>query len=103
MLRADSSFARWKLLRWCEKNKVLYVVGLARNRVLERTAAPFRETAEAQYERTHKKVRNFHELQYAAGTWDHPRRVIVKAERLAQGPNVRFVLTNLEAPPAPPG
>ena len=100
VLRADSSFARWKLLRWCEKNSVFYVVGLARNKVLERMAAPFMQAAEAEYERTRQKVRNFHEFDYAAGTWDRQRRVIVKAERLEQGPNARFVLTNLDAPPA---
>jgi hypothetical protein len=99
VLRADSSFARWKLLRWCEKNRVFYVVGLARNQVLDRMAAPFMQAAEAEYERTRQKVRNFHEFHYAAGTWDRERRVIVKAERLEQGPNVRFVLTNLDAPP----
>jgi hypothetical protein len=100
VLRADSSFARWKLLRWCEKNSVFYVVGLARNKVLERMAAPFMQAAEAEYERTQQKVRNFHEFDYAAETWDRARRVIVKAERLEQGPNVRFVLTNLDALPA---
>ncbi len=100
VLRADSSFARWKLLRWCEKNRVFYVVGLARNPVLERRAAPFMQAAEAEFERTHKKVRSFHEFDYAAETWDRVRRVIVKAERLEQGPNVRFVLSNLEASPA---
>ncbi len=100
VLRADSSFARWKLLRWCEKNSVFYVVGLARNPVLERIAAPFMQAAEDEYERTHEKVRHFHAFDYAAGTWDHARRVIVKAERLEQGPNVRFVLTNLDASPA---
>jgi len=99
VLRADSSFARWKLLRWCEKNSVFYVVGLARNPVLERRATPFMEAAEAEYEQTRQKVRNFHEFHYAARTWDCQRRVIIKAERLEQGPNVRFVLTNLDAPP----
>jgi hypothetical protein len=100
VLRADSSFARWKLLRWCEKNRVFYVVGLARNQVLERLAAPFMQAAQAEFEGTHKKVRSFHEFDYAAQTWDRTRRVIVKAERLEQGPNVRFVLTNLDASPA---
>ena len=100
VLRADSSFARWKLLRWCEKNRVFYVVGLARNPVLERRAAPLMQAAQAEFERTHKKVRSFHEFNYAAKTWDRVRRVIVKAERLEQGPNVRFVLTNLDASPA---
>ena len=100
VLRADSSFARWKLLRWCEKNSVFYVVGLARNKVLQRRAAPFMQAAEAEYEHTQQKVRHFHEFRYAAGSWDRERRVIVKAERLEQGPNLRFVLSNLDAPPA---
>ena len=100
VLRADSSFARWKLLRWCEQNSVFYVVGLARNKVLERRGAPFMQAAEAEYQRTLQKVRNFHEFRYAAQSWDRQRRVIVKAERLEQGPTVRFVLTNLDAPPA---
>jgi hypothetical protein len=100
VLRADSAFARWRLLRWCEKNRVFYVVGLARNPVLERLAAPFLQAAEEEYRQTQQKVRQFHEFDYAAETWDCPRRVVVKAERLPQGPNVRFVLTNLDAPPA---
>jgi hypothetical protein len=99
VLRADSAFARFKLLRWCEKNRVFYVVGLARNPVLERLAKPFARAAERQYRRTQRKVRHFHELRYAAKTWDRSRRVIVKAERLPQGPNTRFVLTNLRARP----
>jgi len=100
VLRADSGFARFKLLRWCEKNRLFYVVGRARNKVLERLAAPFMESAERQYAQTQQKVRNFHQVRYAARTWDRRRRVIVKAERLPRGPNVRFVLTNLDAPPA---
>jgi hypothetical protein len=43
-------------------------------------------------------VRNFHEVRYAAKTWNCERRVIVKAEHLPQGPNVRFVVTNLTTP-----
>jgi hypothetical protein len=100
VLRADSAFARWRLLRWCEKNRVFYVVGLTRNPVLERLAAPFLQAAETEYQRTQQKVRHFYEFGYAAQTWDRSRRVIVKVERLPQGPNVRFVLTNLKMPPA---
>jgi hypothetical protein len=45
------------------------------------------------------KQRNFHEITYAAKTWDRARRVIVKAEVLPKGPNVRFVVTNLTDAP----
>ena len=95
ILRGDSGFCRWKLLRWCEQNHVCYVLGLARNQVLERLAEPCMAAAKTQFEATSQKVRNFHEVTYAAGTWDHARRVIVKAEHLPEGPHARFVVTNL--------
>lgn len=95
IVRADSGFCRWKMMKWCEKHGVFYVLGLARNKVLERMAEPFMEQVEKQFKQTNLKQRQFHEIRYAAGTWDRQRRVIVKAERLPKGPNVRFVVTNL--------
>ena len=95
IIRGDSGFCRWRLMRWCEKHDVYYVLGLARNAVLERQAEPFMERAERTFEQTGCKQRRFHEIRYAAGTWDRKRRVIVKAEYLPQGPNTRFVVTNL--------
>jgi hypothetical protein len=99
IFRGDSGFCRWKLLRWCEGHQIGYVVGIARNKVLERKAARHMKAAEKAFQRTGQKQRNFHEFHYAAGTWDRKRRVIVKAERLSQGPNCRFVVTNLSEPP----
>jgi hypothetical protein len=95
ILRADSGFCRWRMMRWCDKHDVFYVLGLARNQVLERMAEPFAEQAKAEFERNGEKQRHFHEIKYAAETWDHERRVIVKAEHLAKGENTRFVVTNL--------
>ena len=99
IFRGDSGFCRWKLLRWCERHDVGYVVGMARNQVLERLAEPFMQAAEEAFAETGHKQRNFHEVSYAAGTWDRKRRIIVKAERLEKGPNCRFVVTNLTEPP----
>ena len=95
ILRGDSGFCRWKLMRWCDRHDVFYVLGLGCNAVLERLAKPFMQAAETQFEETQHKQRNFHEVSYAAQTWDRQRRVIVKAERLTEGPNLRFVVTNL--------
>jgi len=95
IVRADSGFCRWRLMRWCDRHGVGYVLGLARNPVLEKEAEPFMQAAETAFTASRQKVRNFHEIPYAAQTWDRARRVIVKAERLEQGPNVRFVVTNL--------
>ena len=95
IFRGDSGFCRWKLLRWCDKHDVGYVVGIARNKVLERMAEPFMNEAKKAFDESGVKQRNFHEVTYAAKTWDRQRRVIVKAEVLPKGPNVRFVVTNL--------
>jgi hypothetical protein len=88
-------------MRWCDRHDVKYVIGLARNPVLQRTATPFMLQAEQQYEQTGEKQRIFAEFQYAAGTWDRPRRVIHKAEHNSQGDNPRFVVTNLTEQPQP--
>lgn len=99
IMRTDSGFCRWKTLRFCEKNGIGYVIGLARNKVLERLAEPFMQAAEEQFLQDGAKQRHFCEVRYGAGTWDTPRRVIVKAERLVEGPNCRFVVTNLDDEP----
>jgi hypothetical protein len=98
LIRADSGFCRWKIMKWCENNGVYYVLGLARNSILESMAQPFMDRAEAGFEKTGAKQRRFHEIRYAAAAWDRKRRVIVKAERMREGPNVRFVVTNLTQP-----
>jgi hypothetical protein len=97
--RGDSGFCRWRLMRWCDRNGVGYVVGLARNPALERAARDWTGRAARQFERTGRPQRHFGSFAYAAGTWDRPRRVIVKAEHNAQGPNPRFVVTNVPGDP----
>jgi hypothetical protein len=99
VFRGDSGFCRWKLLRWCDRHQVHYIVGLARNSILESKARPWMDTAKVQYEQTRQKQRIFGEFAYGAATWDHPRRVIVKAEHLDKGANPRFVVTNLPGDP----
>ena len=99
IFRADSGFCRWKTLKYCDKNDVGYVVGLAKNKVLARMAKLFTTEAENAFEVTGEKQRSFHELEYGAKSWDRKRRVILKAEHLLKGPNARFVVTNLDHPP----
>jgi len=96
ILRADSGFCRWKMLRWCERAGVDYIVGLARNARLEALGAPLMAQAERAYAAEQQKQRRFAWIDYAAGTWDRKRRIIAKAEFSAQGRNPRFVVTSLE-------
>jgi hypothetical protein len=95
-IRADSGFCRWRLMRWCERHGVRYILGLAKNERLKVISEPFMQQAEADYEQTGEKQRQFHEIHYGAHTWDRERRILVKAERLVQGPNLRFIVTNLQ-------
>ncbi len=96
IFRADSGFCRWKTLKYCDKNDIGYVVGLATNATLKQQAAPFMEAAEKAYDATGEKQRSFHEFEYGAQTWDRKRRIILKAEHLPKGANARFVVTNLD-------
>ncbi len=99
VFRADAGFCRWKTLKYCDKNDVGYVVGLATNARLKRIQQPFMEAAEQRFEATGEKQRRFHEFEYGAESWDRKRRVILKAERLSKGANPRFVVTNLDDAP----
>jgi hypothetical protein len=96
IVRADSGFCRWKMLRWCERAGVDYVIGLARNARLERLGRPGMAQAAWAFRRSRQKQRHFSWLEYQAGSWDRARRVIAKAEYGAQGRNPRFVVTSLE-------
>lgn len=96
IFRADSGFCRWKTLRWCEKNAVGYCVGLARNPVLQGLAEPLMARVAADFLASGEKQRRFFDLCYGARSWDHKRRVVLKAEHLEQGPNPRYVVTNLD-------
>jgi Transposase DDE domain group 1 len=98
-IRGDSGFCRWRLMRWCDSRGIGYVIGLAKNKVLERAARDEIERAERQFRRTGRPQRVFGSFSYAAGSWDRPRRVIVKAEHTAQGPNPRFVVVNVPGDP----
>ena len=99
IVRGDSGFCRWRLMRWCDHNGIGYILGLARNRRLETLLEPWLHEAAARWQRCRQPQRLFAALHYAAASWDRPRRVLAKAEHNAQGDNPRFVVTNLPGEP----
>jgi hypothetical protein len=99
VLRADSGFCRWKLLRWCDRHGVDYIIGLARNSVLENRLEPWMQKAREQQAASGTKQRLFTAFSYGAGTWDRERRILAKAERNDRGDNPRFVVTSLSGDP----
>ncbi len=95
IIRGDAGFAIPALYEYCEQEKLKYVIGLIRNDVLERMVEDLLSTAHERYQQTGQKQRLFTEGMYRAQSWGTERRVIMKAEWLPQGPNSRFVVTNL--------
>lgn len=95
ILRADSGFCRWKMLRWCEQNQVSYLVGVAKNRRLNALSQALQFRACEEFEQNQSKARLFGEFAYKAGSWDFKRRVIAKAEHTDKGANPRYLVTNL--------
>ena len=74
LFRADSGFCRWKLLRWCDRHGVDYIVGIAKNSRLLELAEPLMSQAQHQFEASGQNQRLFAEAEYAAKTWDRQRR-----------------------------
>ena len=100
VVRADSGFATPALYDVCEQLEVEYSIGIAPNARLKRLGEPvLAEAREQQAEGTQGKVRHFGEAIYQAEGWTRARRVVIKAELLEKGPNVRFVVTNRTAEP----
>lgn len=98
IVRGDSGFCRQRLIRWCERNAVGYLIGVARNARLHRIVQGWEQEMQAQYQATGSKQRLIREFRYAAESWDKERRIITRLEFGAQGNNPRFIVTNLNLP-----
>ena len=98
VFRADSGFCRPKVLSWCEKHNVDYIIGIAGNTRLQKLIKPLVDQAKTNFEITKEKQQLFMEFLYAANSWKKQRRIIGKAEYNAKGDNKRFIITNLSDP-----
>lgn len=100
-VRADSGFAIPALYTSCEQAAISFTLGLARNSRLTALAAPLQAAVDARFAAGDgTPVKAFGEVDYQAGSWPHARRVVIKAEPLAKGPNTRYVVTTRTDAPA---
>ena len=106
LVRLDGGFASPAVFDFLEAQpRLKYVVAMAKNAVLERHAEPAMLVARARSwcsEQTEHVYTDTDE--YQAGTWNHARRVVIKAEVVRLGDreprdNPRFVVTNLRQTP----
>ena len=94
-MRADSGFCRPRVLQRLERWGVSYIIGLQKNSRLKQQVELAELALAEQYAAKKTKQRMFGEFEYAAGTWDKPRRVIARLEHGEQGANPRFIVTDL--------
>lgn len=98
IVRGDSGFCRQRLIRWCERNAVGYVIGVARNVRLHRIVEGWERWMQESFASTREKQRLIREFRYAAQSWDTERRIVTRLEFGNQGANPRFIVTNLDRP-----
>jgi len=94
-IRGDAGFGVPWMYEICEENGLTYTFGFSSNERLKRLTEGLMDRAVERYAQTQQKQRLFECLEYQAQTWNHPRRVIAKAECHEQGTNLRLIVTNL--------
>ncbi len=96
LLRADSGFCREALMAWCERNRVDYLFGLARNARLVAEIHNELAWAEDDAIKSGKPARRFKDFRWTTrDSWSRRRRVVAKAEWTHGEANPRFVVTSL--------
>jgi len=95
VFRGDSGFCRQRIINYCERAGMHYIVGLARNARLQAITEFLELAMKDAFEACGLKQREVGEFVYAAQSWARQRRVITRLEYGGQGTNPRYVVTNL--------
>jgi Transposase DDE domain group 1 len=96
MVRGDGHYGVPEVFTLLRKMDCTYILGLPTNKVLDAQSAVWREQCACRWKPSRPKVRRFHQLTYAAGTWAQKEKVIARNEATADGTDTRYVVTNLE-------
>ena len=104
LIRLDAGFSGPELYEFFEAERMLYVVCMGKNEVLQRFAEPLMAPLRDALEAGEDLIPRFGECLYGARSWKCKRRVIIKAD-IALHPgrkpkdNPRFIVTNLKTTP----
>jgi hypothetical protein len=98
LLRGDSHYCCPEVLNWCRANGVDYILGVAPTTTLRRHIEGLEASTKARFEIAPKdgKLRRFTEFFDGAASWSRVERIIARVEVGAEGPDTRFVVTNLK-------
>jgi hypothetical protein len=86
-----------EVLDFCRVNGLDYILGVAPTATLRRHIGDLEASVKARYEAAPKdgKARRYKEFYDGAASWSRVERVIARVEAGAEGPDTRFVVTNL--------
>ena len=97
LLRGDSHYCGPEVLDWCRANGLDYILGVAPTTTLRRHVEGLEASTKARFEAASRdgKLRRFKEFFDGAKSWSRVERIIARVEISAEGPDTRFVVTNL--------
>ena len=98
LLRADSHYCGPEVLDWCRANGLDYILGVAPTTTLRRHVEALEASTKARFEAApgDGKLRRFKEFYDGAQSWSRVERIIARVEVGEEGPDTRFVVTNLQ-------
>ena len=93
-LRADGGFGNARVIHFCERQRLNFVLGLGKNSRLQTLSTPVQIDAALKYRWAGDGCREFGEFEYKAGSWRNRHRVVIKAEITRGELNPRYVVTS---------
>jgi hypothetical protein len=100
-LRGDAAFASPDIYEYCESSRITYFIRIRANSILNNLIRPHLTRSAGRPPRSGIQVK-YVELDYQAGSWNKPRRVVAKIEWHFGElfPRYNFVATNSRLPAA---
>ncbi|MDB5397390.1 MAG: transposase, partial [Rhodospirillales bacterium] len=97
LLRGDSHSCGPQVLDWCRANGIDDILGVAPTPTLRRHILDLEANTKAIFEAAlgQDKARRFKAFHDGAASWSRVERIIARVEVGAEGPDTRFIVTNL--------
>jgi hypothetical protein len=104
LLRGDSHYCSPEVLDFCRAEGLDFLLGVAPTSTLRRHIEALEQRTAARFAVVpgNDKLRRHKEFHDGAASWSRVERVIARVEVSTEGPDTRFIVTNLSGrPPAP--
>ena len=98
LLRGDSHYCCPEVLDFCRASNLNFILGVASTSTLRRHIEGLETRTKARFEAGVKdhKIRRYKEFYDGAKSWSRVERIIARVEAGAEGPDTRFIVTNLD-------